>query len=287
MRIREESCWVEDRSLSHHCGPSIRGTPNNTNISINLDRFFAECVAASGRNEGGRGDKRETVVTVLNLIISIVFILVNLWALTRVIDKAGLSRLWLLLPLLSVGLTIACAVETYSEVHGAPSAFSNEFFGWSQLKLLWHGDTISPGFEQGALLWHVDLISIGANWLLFILFAVVPWGLDRGQAKGSSESRVTGPLTTPRPSATAGAKGPRGVTRDYGPSAGAPATVAAPAPTAAGPVTKYCVWCAEALPGSRALFHDCGPKSRPPIFCAKCGSTLTAVGDCASCGVAS
>jgi hypothetical protein len=245
----------------------------------------AECI------ERGCGDKRETVVTVLNLIISIVFVLVNLWALTRIIDKAGLTRLWLLLPLASVGLTIACAVKTYSEVHGAPSNFSNEFFGWSQLNLLWHGDTVSPGFEQGALLWHVDLISIIANWLLFVLFAVIPWGLDRGQVKGSNETRVTGTLTTPRPSSSAGAspsaRGPRGVTRDYGPSAGAPTTAADSTPTAAGPVTKYCVWCAEALPGSRALFHDCGPKSRPPIFCAKCGSTLTAVGDCASCGVAS
>lgn len=225
------------------------------------------------------------MVTVLNLSISIVFLAVNLWALTRIIDKAGLTRLWLLLPLLSVGLTIACAVETYSEVHGAPSSFSNEFFGWSQLKLLWHGDTVSPGFEQGALLWHVDLVSIVANWLLFIFFAVVPWGLDRGQVKGTSEARVTGTVSTPR--AAASGKGARGVTRDYGPTTGAPVQVVTPAPGSTGPATKYCVWCADALPGSRALFHDCGPKTRPPIFCQKCGSTLTEVGDCASCGVAS
>ncbi len=225
------------------------------------------------------------MVTVLNLSISIVFLAVNLWALTRIIDKAGLTRLWLLLPLLSVGLTIACAAETYNAVHGAPSSFSSEFFGWSQLKLLWRGDTVSPGFEQGALLWHVDLVSIVANWLLFIFFAVVPWGLDRGQAKGTSGARVTGTVATPR--APASGKGARGVTRDYGPSVETPTTASAPVPSSTGPVTKYCVWCAEALPGSRALFHDCGPKSRPPIFCQRCGSTLTEVGDCASCGVAS
>jgi hypothetical protein len=225
------------------------------------------------------------VVTVLNLIISVVFIAVNFWALTRIIDKAALTRLWLVVPLASVGLTIACAIDTYSQVHGAPFGFSNGFFGWSQLNVLWHADAVSPGFEQPGLLWHVDLISIVANWLLFVFFAVVPWGLDRGQVKVHNASQVTGPLATPRPSVPA--KGPRGVTRDYGPAGGAPAAVAAPAPAAAGPVVKHCVWCAEALPGSRALFHDCGPKSRPPIFCAKCGSTLTAVGDCAACDSAS
>jgi len=221
------------------------------------------------------------VVTVLNLIISIVFMLVILWALSRIIDKAGLSRLWLLLPLVSVGLTIACAIKTYSQVHGAPTVFTNGLFGWSQINALWHLDGVSPGFDQPGLLWHIDLVSIIANWLLFVFFAVVPWGLDRGRVHSISESRVAGPLATARP-AVAG-KGPRGVTRDYGPATEASATVAPATPSSTGPATKHCVWCAEALPGSRALFHDCGPRTRPPIFCAKCGSTLTAVGDCASC----
>jgi hypothetical protein len=220
-------------------------------------------------------------VTVLNLIISIVFILVIFWALMRITDKAGLSRIWLLLPLVTVGLTIACAIKTYSDVHAIPFGFSNGFFGWSQLNVLWHADGMSPGFEEGGLLWHVDLISIIGNFFLFVFFAIVPWGLDRGQVKVSSASRVTG--TLPAATSASPPKGARGVTRDYGPPAAA-STVAAPAPSSPAPTSKHCVWCAEALPGSRALFHDCGPKSRPPIFCAKCGSTLTAVGDCASCG---
>lgn len=223
-------------------------------------------------------------MTVLNLIISIVFIAVVFWALTRVIDKAGLTRLWLLLPLASVGLTIACAIKTYSEVHGAPTGLSDGLFGWSQLKALWRGDAVSVGFQQSGLLWHIDLISIIANWLLFVFFAVVPWGLDRGQVSGASASRVTGSITTP--SSAVPAKGPRGVTRDFGPANGAPATGAGPTRSSGGPTTKYCVWCAEPLPGSRALFHECGPKSRPPIYCATCGSTLTALGDCASCASA-
>jgi hypothetical protein len=225
------------------------------------------------------------VVTVLNLIISIVFITVNFWALTRIIDKAGLARVWLVLPLVSVGLTIACAVDTYSEVHGTPFGFSNGFFGWSQLNLLWRADSVSAGFEQVGLLWHIDLASIVANWLLFVFFAIVPWGLDRGQVKRGEPTRVTGSLGAASPATPA--KGPRGVKRDYGPAAGATATVSAPVSSSPGPAIKHCVWCAEALPGSRALFHDCGPKSRPPIFCAKCGSTLTSVGDCAACGIAS
>jgi hypothetical protein len=252
---------------------------------IGFSQKREQYVRAAGCNEGGRQDNRESVVTVLNLIISIAFIAVNFWAVTRIISKAGLSSLWLMLPLISVGLTIACAIKTYSEVHGAPAVFSNGFFGWSQLNALWHVDGISPGYEQTGLLWHIDLASIGANWLLFVFFAVVPWGLDRGQVKVSGEARGSGSLGSARPAAPT--KGPRGVTRDHGPAAGEPTTVAAPVPSSAGPAMKHCVWCAEALPGSRALFHDCGPKSRPAIFCAKCGSTLTAVGDCASCGSAS
>lgn len=224
-------------------------------------------------------------MTVLNLIISIVFLAVVFWALTRIIDKAGLSRLWLLVPLVSVGLTIACAVKTYSQVHDAPALFTNGLFGWSQLDALWHLDAVSPGFQQPGLLWHIDLGSIVANFLLFVFFAVVPWGLDRGQVKVVSATRVTGSLAAPSAATAAtSSKASRGVTRDYGPSTAATTAPAAPTPSTPGPTVKHCVWCAEALPGSRALFHDCGPKSRPPIFCAKCGSTLTAVGDCASCG---
>jgi hypothetical protein len=227
-----------------------------------------------------RDDHGENAVTVLNLIITIVFMAVTFWALTRIIDKAGLSRLWLLVPLVSVGLTIACAIKTYSEVRNIPFGFSNGLFGWSQLDLLWHTGTVAPGYGQTTLLWHLDLVSLVANWLLFIFFAVVPWGLDRGQVRVASETRVTGSLEPAR--AAGPPKGVRGVTRDYGPTDAALVAVEA-TPRAAGPAIKHCVWCAEALPGSRALFHDCGPKSRPAIFCAKCGSTLTAVGDCASC----
>jgi hypothetical protein len=225
-------------------------------------------------------------VTVLNLIISIVFIAVNLWALKRIIDKAGLSPIWLVLPLVSVGLTVACAIVTYNQAHGGPFNLLNGIYGWPQVSALWHTDILSLGYTQIGLLWHIDLVSIGANWLLFVFFAVVPWGLDRGQVKARSES-TRAPASFTTASAKPANKAPRGVTRDYSPSpAAAAASVAAPVSGSSGLASKHCVWCAEALPGSRALFHDCGPKSRPPIFCAKCGSTLTEVGDCASCGAA-
>jgi hypothetical protein len=249
---------------------------------IGFSQIREQGIRRTGYNEGSRAGNRENVVTLLNLIISIVFIAVNFWAISRIVEKASLSRLWLLLPLVSVGLTIGCAIDTYSKVHGAPAIFLSGIFGWSQLDQLWHEDFISVGYRQGGLLWHIDLISFGANWLLFVFFAVVPWGSDRGLVKVKSEAKVTGSLPPTRP-ATAPTQGARGVTRDYGSASSSPTTVAAPAPSSTAPTVKHCVWCAEALPGSRALFHDCGPKSRPPIFCQKCGSTLTAVGDCASC----
>jgi hypothetical protein len=210
----------------------------------------------------------------VSLVVTIAFVALDYWALTRIIHKAGFSRGWIIIPLLPVALTIACSVITYNDLRSSLFGYSTGFLGFS---------TGFFGFSRVGFLWDVDLISFLLNWLFFLIFAFIEWPSAAGGGGAASQ-----PAGRPGSYVTAGAaapatKGPRGVTRDYGPTAAAPAAAPVSAPSGPAVVVKHCVWCAEALPGSRALFHDCGPKSRPPIFCETCGSTLNQVGDCTDC----
>ncbi|MGH3733440.1 MAG: hypothetical protein ACRDVC_08725 [Acidimicrobiales bacterium] len=224
---------------------------------------------------------------IFSLILSIAFVAVTGWALTRIIFKAGFSSAWMIAPVVPAALTIACAITTYSNFSGSPLGVPSRFFGWSMMNVLWHGGETSLGFVQMGLLWHIDLITIIANWVLILFLAVARWPSvgTGGRVVASKPVRVPRSRVKSTPAAAA-PRGPRGVTRDYGRAteAAAAPVATAPAPSAPGPAVKHCAWCAEALPGSRALFHDCGPKTRPPVFCVKCGSTLTQVGDCPQCG---
>jgi hypothetical protein len=210
----------------------------------------------------------------VSLVVTIAFVALDYLALTRIISKAGFSRAWIIIPLLPVVLTIACTVITYHDLQNSLYGSSAGFFGFS---------TGVFGFSRVGFLWDLDLISLFLNWLFFMIFAFIEWPNARGGGGSAAQ-----PAGRAGPHVTSGAAPvaarPRGVTRDYSPTSAAPVTAAATvAPSAPGPVVKHCVWCADALPGSRALFHDCGPKSRPPIFCEKCGSTLNNVGDCPTC----
>lgn len=218
-------------------------------------------------------DEGVDVVTV-SLVVTIAFVALDFWALTRIIYKAGFSRAWIIIPLLPVVLTIACSVITYNDIRSSLIGNSTGFLSFS---------TGFFGFSRVGFLWDLDLISFLLNWLFFMIFAFIEWPNARGGGGAS-----TPPAERPGSYVTSGAAAPaaarsRGVTRDYSPTSAEPVTAPAAAPSAPAAIVKHCVWCADSLPGSRALFHDCGPKSRPPIFCEKCGSTLNNVGDCPTC----
>lgn len=213
----------------------------------------------------------------VSLVVTIAFVALDYWALTRIIHKAGFSRGWIILPLLPVALTIACSVITYNDLRGALIGYSTGFLGFS---------TRFFGFSRVGFVWDLDLISLLLNWVFFMIFAFIEWPTARGGGDVANK-----PAGRPGSYVTSGAVAPattrsRGVTRDYGPTAAAPVTAPTSAPSAPAASVKHCVWCAESLPGSRALFHDCGPKTRPPVFCETCGSTLNQVGDCPACGAA-
>lgn len=209
----------------------------------------------------------------VSLIVALAIVVGDFWAVTRIIHQAGYSRNWILVPLTSFALFIAVAVDSVVSIHDFAL-----------------GTTTGLSYFDGVgVLWSLFSVSLFVNWVFFMIFAFSNWPVSRdggGPARGPTQPAEPYPAASPTPSA----KVPRGVTRDYSPPAASTTTTTATAapstPAVPSPAAKRCVWCAESLPGSRALFHDCGPKDRPPVYCAKCGSSLTAAGDCASCGAA-
>ena len=209
----------------------------------------------------------------IELLILIGLLFLNYWATMRIITQAGYSVVWIVLPIAPLVLTIICYVIFWNDIHGI--VFGNSFgFG---------------GVNNVSLFWHLDEISIFLNWLFYIVFAFSRWPVSGTRhspdvdvpqpppSLGANLSSAAGPAS---PSPLPGARvmpASRG-----GPVAG-PANVAS-APASKPPSAQFCAWCGEALPGNRALFHDCGPKDRPETFCKNCGVAFPAgTSQCNSC----
>jgi len=195
------------------------------------------------------------------LIVPFAILVINFWAVTRIIHQAGYSRTWIVVPLTPFVLFIAVAVDSVVSIRNFAV-----------------GTTTGLSYFSGVgVLWSLFGISLFVSWVFFIVFAFSTWPVSRGDGSTGTSIRPTGPYPAASPAPPTRTVG---VSRDSPPTA---STLSAGPSAAVAPAAKMCVWCAEPLPGSRALFHDCGPRSRPPVFCATCGSTLTEVGECASC----
>jgi len=223
----------------------------------------------------------------LTLGLTIAILVINYLAVARIINQAGYSPRYMVIPLAPFGFLIACVVVLYRDLHGLE-------FGGRYLFL---------GINNIGILWELFWISLLVNWAIFLVFAFTRWPAGtpasprarrsrRSQAEPELRGFSPAEVAAARPSKRFGAGGP-----GYATNASAGPTMLGDVPevTAAAPFSaasaraltvKHCVWCGEALPGSRALFHDCGPTDRDPDFCAKCGSTLDAgSASCLSCDV--
>jgi hypothetical protein len=214
----------------------------------------------------------------LTLSITIAILVINYLAVARVINQAGYSPLYMVIPLAPFGFLIASVVVLYRDLHGLD-------FGGRYLFL---------GINNIGILWELFWISLLANWVIFLFFAFTRWPAGtpttprapRSSRRSKAEPELRGfspaEVAAARPSKRFGAGGPGFATNAAaGPATRSDApevTTTAPVPTSSvrAVALKHCVWCGEALPGSRALFHDCGPTDRVPVFCATCGSTLNA-----------
>jgi hypothetical protein len=213
------------------------------------------------------------------LAIYVAILVVNYFAISLIIGKAGFSRAWIILPLIPVGLTIAGYVILYHDFH---EIFTNGSFG-----------VVRPNSD--GLIWELDLLSIFVNWVFFIIFATIRWPVadgrsDFGRSKKSSIEQAAvqvGASATP----TLGPRRSPGVpARSASTAVAAPATSTTPESVTASPSAgtrgkNHCIWCGEVLPGNRALFHNCGSKDRPAAFCRDCGDALVdGSSSCANCG---
>jgi len=225
-----------------------------------------------------------SIGTWIQLLIAIGVVALMYLATGRIITQAGYSALWILLPIAPLVFTTICF-----------------FIFWHDLNTIIFGGSIGfIGISTVGLFWHLDQISFLANFAFFIVFAFIRWPVSGGQHSPDTDgprqqgfigrgpsAPSSGPMTPSDPvnvvrsmPASPGGPGPRPIPGD------GPAVVAS-APPAKRPVGKSCAWCGEALPGNRALFHDCGPKDRPEVFCKKCGNALSAgTSQCSSCGAA-
>ncbi|HWD96156.1 MAG TPA: hypothetical protein VG246_07045 [Acidimicrobiales bacterium] len=230
-------------------------------------------------------------MSVVILVVYLVVLGVNYWATKRIITQAGYSPAWILAPLTPLVLTVVAFIMLYFDLRSF--AYGITFGGTASVSEL----------GRVGIVWGIDMFAIFANWILFLVFAFSRWPVTlidsprRGPSvppppgsapqyeqnppgpsrpsSSSFRSAATSEVSSP-PSSTSGATDDR--TRD------APTAVAAPATSAGQVRIKHCVWCGEALPGSRALFHECGSKDRPATNCAACGALLPNEGAaCTAC----
>jgi hypothetical protein len=205
----------------------------------------------------------------VELLILLGLLFLDYWATLRIITQAGYSSMWLLLPIAPLVLTIICYVILWNDLH---EIFFGSSFGFA-------------GINNASFFWDLDKISLLLNWVFYLVFAFSRWPVN-GAPRSSS---ATAPLPPPPSRAVPGPASapPTPSAARVLPSSAAgpgapPAGTATPAPKRPG--AQFCPWCAEALPGNRALFHDCGSKERPETFCKNCGTALPAgSSECASC----
>jgi hypothetical protein len=207
------------------------------------------------------------------ILIVLGLIALNYWATSRIISQAGYSSLWILLPIAPLVLTIICYI-----------------IFWHDIRTVIFGGTLGiGGINTVGFVWDLDEIAIFLNWLFYLVFAFSRWPVSSAHRAPSVDgpsapaAARSNPLPSPVPPTPTTALP---TSRVVPSSAASPGT--GPAVVSSTPVAKraqFCAWCGEALPGNRALFHDCGPKDRPETFCKSCGTALPAgVTVCSACG---
>jgi len=207
-------------------------------------------------------------LTVYNLV-TLLILLVNFWAVARIIRQAGYSRAWIAVPLVPVGLTIWLFI-----ISGG---------GWGILLLGFALSFLGGGGFVIDLL-RIDQLAIIASWLFFLVFAFTRWPVAEGRGTPQRVARSRGADTVKK--TERGAAPPRSADQPSVPERET-AKAMPPIPGVASAAQRkfmYCGWCGEATPGNRALTHNCGDDDRPLAFCRMCGKPYAAGSTtCAEC----
>jgi hypothetical protein len=188
----------------------------------------------------------------LGILIGLFFlvsIILTPFAWGAIIVKAGYSRTWILVPLTPIATMVLSWIYLQT---GASRTFGNETSLQGLLNTL-------------GIMMILNLLAFTFAWIMFLIFAFRPWPNQKNMLYAASPCPSPVMYGASRPVAA--------------PNVGATTSVStALPPSARGPVDArrriYCPWCAESIPGNRALGHDCGLKDRPEVFCRYCGKTF-------------
>jgi hypothetical protein len=212
------------------------------------------------------------------LLVVGALVILNFAAGAKIIGQSGFSWWWVILPFLPFALTIANFITLWNRTHQFALGGTFGFVG-----LNYAGVGVVFRADEGALL---------LSWAAFLIFAFIRWPVsgehdevEERAHRRSFRRRVDAAAEMPIEAGRVreNVKQPRAARSRE--KVGAVAAASSPAPRRSStPAIKHCVWCGDPLPGSRALFHDCGDKDAPPVFCAKCGSALSEDSDdCLQC----
>jgi hypothetical protein len=230
-------------------------------------------------------------VGIVALLLVLIFLGVSYWGASRVITQAGYARAWILVPLTPLVLTVVVFIMAYVDLRSFATSVP---FGVRSTSFI-------SNLSAVGTVWDIDRFTIFANWIFFLIFAFSRWpgALVVDGARPSSSPPGGSPQyglddsRLPKPS-PGSSPSPMGATPSSPPhfqnvvggerARDALTANATPAANAGAVRTKHCVWCGESLPGSRALFHDCGSKDRPATNCVACGAALSSEGaPCRAC----
>lgn len=232
----------------------------------------------------------------MNNFISILWLaaeIITVIAIARIIVRSGLSLVWILVPLLPIGLTVALYLK---EIHGLGAFGQTGGIESSRLGIAFYIDALAAdngfSFNNGlGALFYADLIATVASWLMFVVFAFVSWPVEQspgGARKRSVERPAAAPFTevtevVPTQELVNANAMRFGRPATASPSAPARST-AAPEVRGQAPKFPFCPWCGKEQVANALAIHHCGPKGRPITHCANCGTPFApGTTSCASC----
>lgn len=234
----------------------------------------------------------------MNNFISILWLaaeMITVIAIARIIVRSGFSLIWILVPLLPIGLTVALYLK---EIHGLGPFGQTGGIESSRLGIAFYIDALVAdngfSFNNGlGALFYADLIATVASWLMFVVFAFVSWPGERSPREPRRRN-VERPATAAFTEVTevvpakelVDANAMRfGRPATASPSASASArSAAAPEIRGIAPKFPYCPWCGKEQVANALAIHHCGPKNRPVTHCSNCGTPFApGATSCASC----
>ncbi len=223
------------------------------------------------------------------IVLAVVYIALTSLAWSNLISKSGRSWNWLAVPLAPIVTIILTYVVMYFQKTNILDPFHNLRFDTASLagllaNLIATGHLSFSSYGQISSMFIIDLAAIVGSWVGFVAFAMTSWPATQGGLISRTRANVAD--VVPRPSAA-----PPSSVIGGSPAASYVAPVA-PTISSRGAVDNrrriYCAWCAESIPGNRALGHDCGPRDRPEVYCRYCGKVFPGGSTvCPTCDAAS